>query len=145
MRKEDIVLNDKFAKHLGMQIVEVAKGYAKTKLTIQQDFLNGLDFAHGGVIFSLADYAFALASNTPEESGLAISANIHFIKPAVVKEEIFARSQRSFPQPEIRHLSRDSDQSRWGHSRPVSSHGLFKGKETPIKRIFTKEGSYATD
>lgn len=85
------MLNDKFAKHLGMQIVEVAKGYAKTKLTIQQDFLNGLDLAHGGVIFSLVDYAFALASNTPEESGLAISADIHFIKPAVVKEEIFAQ------------------------------------------------------
>jgi acyl-CoA thioesterase len=85
------MLNDKFARHLGMQIVEVSKGYAKTKLTIQQDFLNGLDFAHGGAIFSLADYAFALASNTKEESGLAINANINFIKPAVVKEEIFAQ------------------------------------------------------
>ena len=91
------MLKDKFAKHLGMQIVEVAKGYAKTKLTMQQDFLNGLDVAHGGVIFSLADYTFALASNTQEESGLAISANIYFIKSAVLKEEIFA---------EVREVSR---------------------------------------
>jgi len=91
------VLKDKFAKHLGAQIVEVSKGYAKTKLVIQQDFLNGLDVAHGGLIFSLADYAFALASNTKEESALAISANIYFVKSAVLKEEIFA---------EVREVSR---------------------------------------
>jgi acyl-CoA thioesterase len=91
------VLKDKFARHLGMQIVEASKGYAKTKLTIKQDFLNGLDLAHGGVIFSLVDYTFALASNTPEESGLAINANINFIKPAVLGEEIFA---------EVREISR---------------------------------------
>jgi acyl-CoA thioesterase len=87
---DSLALKDKFAKHLGAQIVKVSKGYAKTSLVIQQDFLNGLDFAHGGVIFSLVDYAFALASNTKEESGLAISANINFIKAAVLKEEIFA-------------------------------------------------------
>jgi acyl-CoA thioesterase len=87
---ENNVLKDKFAKHLGFQTLEVAKGYAKAKVTIQQDFLNGLDVAHGGVIFSLIDYTFALASNTKEQSGLAINANIHFIKTAVLKEEIFA-------------------------------------------------------
>jgi len=89
--KENIMLNDKFAKHMGMQIVEVGKGYAKTKLTIRPEFLNGMDIAHGGVIFSLADYTFALAANTPEESGLAINLSIHFIKSAAVKEEIFAQ------------------------------------------------------
>ncbi|MBF0503665.1 MAG: hotdog fold thioesterase [Candidatus Omnitrophica bacterium] len=87
---ESNVLNDKFAKHLGAQIVEVAAGYAKTKLVIQSDFLNGLDVAHGGVIFSLVDYAFALASNVKEESGLAINANIHFIKSVALHEEIIA-------------------------------------------------------
>ena len=84
------MLNDKFAQHLGAEIVEAAKGHAKTKLIIRQDFLNGLDVAHGGVIFSLADYTFALASNRPEESALAINANIHFIKSASLNEVIFA-------------------------------------------------------
>jgi len=84
------VLKDKFARHLGIQIVETAPGYAKTRLVLREEFLNGLDVAHGGVIFSLIDYAFALASNTPEESGLAINANIHFIKSAVLTEQIIA-------------------------------------------------------
>ena len=83
-------LKDKFAKHLGAQIIECSRGYAKTRIVIQKDFLNGLDVAHGGVIFTLIDYAFALASNTQEESGLAINANIHFIKTAALNEEITA-------------------------------------------------------
>lgn len=86
----DNVLNDKFARYLNAKIVERRRGYAKTQLVIRPEHLNGLDIAHGGAIFSLVDYAFALASNTTEESGLAINASIQFIKSASLNETIVA-------------------------------------------------------
>lgn len=87
---ENVALNDRFAKHLNAQIVEVKKGYAKVKLVVQGKFVNGAGLAHGGVIFSLADYAFALAANADGSMGLGINADIHFIKSARSGEEIFA-------------------------------------------------------
>lgn len=82
--------NDKLAKHLGAEIIEVKDAYAKVKLKITENFLNGVDLAHGGVMFSLADFAFALAANTTGETGLAIQANINYIKPGKLDDELFA-------------------------------------------------------
>ena len=87
---ESSALKDKFARHLQAEIVKVEPEYAKTKLKIREELLNGLGFAHGGAIFSLIDYAFALASNNAKENGLAINATINFIKSAGLGEEIFA-------------------------------------------------------
>lgn len=84
------VLQDKFAKHLGIAIAERRPGYARISLKVQEHFLNGLNFAHGGVIFSAADYAFALASNTSGESALGINASINFIKAASLGDELVA-------------------------------------------------------
>ncbi|HOD13031.1 MAG TPA: hotdog fold thioesterase [Candidatus Omnitrophota bacterium] len=96
----NIASYDQFAKHLGAQVVELKEHYAKASLKIQKYFLNGVNTAHGGILFSLADYAFALAANTSGETGVAIQADIQFTKPAVEGDEIFAeikiitRSQR---------------------------------------------------
>jgi len=90
---ENVALKDRFAKHLNAKIVEVKPGCAKVKLVVQKEFLNGAELAHGGVIFSLADYAFALAANADGSMGLGINADIHFIKSARSGEEIFAEVQ----------------------------------------------------
>ncbi|MBF0570314.1 MAG: hotdog fold thioesterase [Candidatus Omnitrophica bacterium] len=87
---ENFALKDRFAKHLHAEIVEVVNGRAKAKLKIREDYLNGLDTAHGGVIFSLVDYTFALAANNQEETGFAINSSINFIKSAALGDEIFA-------------------------------------------------------
>jgi len=56
--------NDRFAEHLGIELLEVSKGQAKAKMEIKDHHLNGVNIAHGGAIFSLADLAFAVASNS---------------------------------------------------------------------------------
>lgn len=71
---------DRFAKLLGFEIIEIANGYAKVEATIKEEHLNGADVVHGGFLFSLADYAFAIASNSHNNLSLAISANILFQK-----------------------------------------------------------------
>ncbi|HOE69247.1 MAG: Acyl-coenzyme A thioesterase PaaI [Candidatus Omnitrophica bacterium ADurb.Bin292] len=88
---------DKFAAHLGAETLEVKPGYARARLKMRDHFLNGLDLAHGGVIFSLADYTSALAANADTCLGVTVNADIHFIKPAGAGDEILA---------EVREISR---------------------------------------
>ena len=71
---------DKFAKYVGIEIVEVGKGRAKVKLKVREEHLNGVDIVHGAVIFALADFAFAIASNSHGNVALAITASISFLK-----------------------------------------------------------------
>ena len=77
----DVTKQDKFAQFLGIEIIEQKPGYAKVKLPVRTELLNGLDMVHGGVVFSLADYAFAVASNTSERLAVALSAHVTYSKP----------------------------------------------------------------
>ncbi|MGD8893419.1 MAG: PaaI family thioesterase [Desulfobacterales bacterium] len=72
--------NDTFAEHVGIELLEVSKGRAKAKMEIKDHHLNGVNIAHGGAIFSLADLAFAVASNSHKTIALAINASISFLK-----------------------------------------------------------------
>ena len=87
---ENPAYKDKLAKFLGAEIVEVKGSYAKVKLKVTENFLNGVDLAHGGAMFSLADFAFALAANSTGETGLAIQANINYIKAGKLGDDLFA-------------------------------------------------------
>jgi acyl-CoA thioesterase len=72
--------NDRFAEFVGIKLVEVAPGYAKTQMEITDKHLNGVNVVHGGAIFTLADYAFAAASNSKGFVTLAINVNITYFK-----------------------------------------------------------------
>jgi len=71
---------DRFARLLGFEIVEVREGYARIRTQTREDYLNGADVLHGGFLFALADYAFAVASNAANNLSLAIQANILYHK-----------------------------------------------------------------
>lgn len=72
--------NDHFAQLLGFKIEAFDKGAATVSVTIKEEHLNAANVVHGGFIFSLADYAFALASNSHNKLSLAISSSIMFQK-----------------------------------------------------------------
>jgi len=93
MDLENPALKDEFARHLKAEVISAEPGCAKAKLKIQPQFINGAGFVNGGVIFTLADYAFALAANAGGDSGLAISASINFIKAVVAGDELFAEAK----------------------------------------------------
>lgn len=73
--------NDRAAKLLGIRLLEVEKGYAKVEMPIREDHMNGAGTLHGGVIFTIADYAFAVAVNAGGPLTVAVSANISYFKP----------------------------------------------------------------
>jgi len=85
---------DLFREILGIQVVEVKDGYAKLSLKITKNHTNALGAAHGGVIFSLADCAFAEACNFGENVAVAVQVNINFLKPAFEGDTLTAEAVR---------------------------------------------------
>ena len=71
---------DRFARLLGIRLVEARPGYAKTAMDITDEHRNGAGVAHGGAIFSLADLAFAVAAKSHGKLSLAVAASISYVK-----------------------------------------------------------------
>ena len=80
--KEFFQKRDQFAKYVGIELMEASEGKAKVRLKIKEHHLNGVNLVHGGAIFSLADFAFAVASNSHGTLALGINANISYVKSA---------------------------------------------------------------
>ena len=80
--KQHIQQYDRFAKHSEMELLEVGKGTARAKMEIQDLHRNSAGTVHGGAIFTLADFAFAGASNSHGNLALALNVNIAFVKAA---------------------------------------------------------------
>jgi acyl-CoA thioesterase len=73
---------DRFAAHCGVELVEVQPGRAVTRMRLEAHHLNGVNIAHGGAIFTLADLAFAAACNSYGTVAVAINASITYMKAA---------------------------------------------------------------
>lgn len=71
---------DAFAKHCGVEILEIGEGSARGRLALQPHHLNGVGIAHGAAIFTLADAVFAAASNSHGYVAVAININISYLK-----------------------------------------------------------------
>lgn len=82
--------DDKFAKSIGAQLTEVREGYACAELIVEDRHLNGAGVCQGGVMYTLADLAFAAVANSHGILSLGISNNITFIKSAQLGETIKA-------------------------------------------------------
>ncbi len=89
--KQFIAENDRFAKHAGVELLEVFDGTALASMTVTKEHLNGVNIVHGGAIFTLADLAFAAASNSHGTVAVAINVSIAYIK-AVSSGILFARA-----------------------------------------------------
>ncbi len=85
---------DLFAEALGIQVLEAKDGYSKVTVKVQKSHLNGLGFTHGGVIFSVADYAFAEACNYGDNMAVALQVNINFLRPTVEGDVLVAEANR---------------------------------------------------
>ncbi|MGV8144223.1 MAG: PaaI family thioesterase [Methanothermobacter sp.] len=70
---------DEFARHCGIELVEVSPGTAKAEMTIKKEHLNGLNTVHGGAIFTLADLTFAAAANSYGKVTVAINVSITYM------------------------------------------------------------------
>jgi len=73
---------DRAAQTLGMSRVSIAPGRATLQMVVRPDMTNGHHICHGGLIFTLADTAFAYACNSYNQTTVASGCNIDFLAPA---------------------------------------------------------------
>lgn len=78
--KDFFISHDLFARHTGIELREVGEGWAKASMEIKPYHLNGAKTVHGGAIFTLADFAFAVASNSHGNLAMGINTSVSFVK-----------------------------------------------------------------
>lgn len=81
--KELLSAHDLFAKHNGIELLGVGKGSATARMAIKPFHFNAAGTVHGGAIFTIADFAFAAASNSHGRIAMGISTSVNFVKAAV--------------------------------------------------------------
>jgi acyl-CoA thioesterase len=74
------VESDAFARHLGVEMLDFGDGRARASMQIEAHHLNSAGSLHGGATFSLADAAFAAASNSRGTLAVAINVSIAYFK-----------------------------------------------------------------
>jgi acyl-CoA thioesterase len=83
---------DRAAQALGLKIVRVQPGAALLTMIVRNDMVNGHHICHGGMIFSLADTAFAYACNSYNKNTVASACHIDFLAPAKEGETLEAEA-----------------------------------------------------
>jgi acyl-CoA thioesterase len=73
-----LMLRDRFSQWLGLEVVEAAVGRCVLRMTVRDDMVNGFGTSHGGILFSLADSAFAFATNAGGVLSVAIDCTVSF-------------------------------------------------------------------
>ena len=81
---------DRASQALGMRIVAIAPQAASVTMTVRPDMCYGHGICHGGLIFALADSAFAYACNSGGEATVAASCTIDFLAAARERDELTA-------------------------------------------------------
>ncbi len=81
---------DRMAKTLEFEVVESSFGSARVRAVAKDEFLNGVDIAHGGFLFAAADFASALAANAGGGTAISSAASINYLAPCPKGETILA-------------------------------------------------------
>jgi len=85
-----MLAGDRASAALGIEVVDHGPGWARARMTVRPDMINGHDLAHGGLVFALADTAFACACNGWGPVTVAAGAEISFLAPARLGDELEA-------------------------------------------------------
>ena len=76
-----------------LRLIDAGAGWARCSMVVRDDMLNGLKTAHGGMIFALADTAFAWACNSRNVATFAQQASITFLSPGQAGEKLTAEAR----------------------------------------------------
>lgn len=72
--------DDRFATQAaGIEIVEAAPGFAKVRLQVGPQHLNAAGYVMGGALFTMADFAFAIASGAMQAPTVSLSSTIEYV------------------------------------------------------------------
>jgi acyl-CoA thioesterase len=86
---------DRAAHSLGIEVLAVSAGSVRVAMRIRSDMLNGHGTCHGGIVFALADTAFAYACNSHGVAMVAAGASIEFLAPSSLGERLIATASET--------------------------------------------------
>ncbi len=87
------ILKDPYARKLGARFEAIRPGYSRVAMTVEADMVNFHGMTHGGLIFTLADLAFAAAGNSHGQTAVALNGNITFLKPSRPGDRLVAEAR----------------------------------------------------
>ncbi|HVT69857.1 MAG TPA: hydroxyphenylacetyl-CoA thioesterase PaaI [Trebonia sp.] len=90
---EAMMAADAASRLLGIELLDHGQGWARARLTVTADMVNGHGTCHGGLIFSLADTAFACACNSWGPVSVAAGCDITFVAPARTGDILVAEAR----------------------------------------------------
>ena len=90
---EGMYARDRAAQALGIELDAIEPGAAVCRMTVRDDMVQGHATCHGGLIFTLADTAFAYACNACNRVTVALGAEITFVAPARAGEVLIATAR----------------------------------------------------
>ncbi|MBV7269312.1 PaaI family thioesterase [Winogradskyella luteola] len=83
---------DAFSTWMGIEILECEIGRCKVAMTVRKDMLNSMNYAHGGISYSLADTAFGFTANTHGKYAVSIETSINHIEALEEGDYLVAES-----------------------------------------------------
>lgn len=84
---------DYMSQWLGIERLEEKTGACTLKMSVRKEMLNGFGIAHGGITYSLADSAFAFASNSRGKKAVSIETSISHLKPVHEGDVLIAKAK----------------------------------------------------
>lgn len=124
---QHLYTRDTATRALGIRLVAVSPGRVSVAMTVRADMLNGHRICHGGMVFALADSAFAFACNSHGEVTVAAGVSIEFLAPAHEGDELLAEAVE---------LQRSAQRTGFYDITVTNQHGeriaLFRGRSHRI-------------
>ncbi len=87
---QSLYLADRASQSLGIDILDVAPGRVRIAMSVRPEMVNGYGMCHGGIVFAVADSAFAFACNSYGDPMVAAGASIEFLAPTPCGERVTA-------------------------------------------------------
>ncbi|MEN7528874.1 MULTISPECIES: hydroxyphenylacetyl-CoA thioesterase PaaI [unclassified Cupriavidus] len=119
--------SDACSRWLGISVDAVRPGYARLSMTVRPEFLNGHAICHGGLMFTLADSAFAFACNSHNINTVASGCSIEFLRPVQGGDVLTAEAEEQILSG--RHGIYDIKVT----NRAGEPVAMFRGKSAQIK------------
>ena len=116
------------------ELLETGNGYAKARMEIKPMHLNGGGVCQGGAIFTLADLAFAAATNSHARLTLSITSNINFFK-AESKGFLYAEAREVFSHKRLSNCEVTITNEAGDLIATFSGSGYRKDTELPFAPI----------
>ncbi|MGW1406722.1 hydroxyphenylacetyl-CoA thioesterase PaaI [Streptomyces sp. NPDC002403] len=91
-RAEELYAKDRTCELLGIDLRDAGPGRATVGMRVAETMVNGHGTGHGGFLFLLADAAFAFACNTHGPATVAQGAQVTFLRPAEVGDDLVAEA-----------------------------------------------------